>query len=77
MLTDEDRFVALGGKPVSEYDAHGTRTLVHVRPGRYRITHHAVRKDFDTHLNNWHEGQPMRVWSDIEWIGESGHDASH
>ena len=76
MLADENHFVALGGKPVSEYDAHGTRSLVRVRPGRYRITHHAVRKGFDTHLNNWHEGQPMRVWSDIEWIGECDHAVS-
>jgi hypothetical protein len=48
-MADYDTFLAAGGTPVEEDDQNGTRSVIDVPPGRYRMTYHGGEKFFDNH----------------------------
>lgn len=48
-MADYDTYLAAGGKPIEEEDQNGTRFVIDVPPGRYRMTYHGGEAGFDFH----------------------------
>lgn len=48
-MADYEVYLAAGGTSIEEDDHHGTRSVVDVPPGRYRMTYHGGEKHFDAH----------------------------
>ena len=48
-MSDYDNFLARGGTPIEDDNQWGTRWVMDVPPGRYRMTFHGGEKGFDNH----------------------------
>lgn len=48
-MADYETYLAAGGKPIEEEDQNGTRSVIEVPPGRYRMTYHGGEVGFDYH----------------------------
>lgn len=48
-MADYETYLAAGGKPIEEEDQYGTRSVIEVPPGRYRMTYHGGEAGFDYH----------------------------
>jgi hypothetical protein len=64
-MADYDNFLARGGKPVEDDNQYGTRWVMDVPAGRYRLTYHVGEKDFDRDAYS----KPV-VFADFERIGD-------
>ena len=63
-LADYEVWLERGGKPVEEDDQHGTRVVVEVKPGTYRLRHYTTKSDFDWDAD-------LTIYGELEWLGEA------
>lgn len=63
-MADYDAYVAAGGPPLDEQNQNGTRSVIDVPPGRYRMTYHYGEADFD------HDYYGAVTYAEFERIGD-------
>jgi hypothetical protein len=63
-MVDYEQWLAKGGEPVDQQNQNGTRSVVEIPAGRYRMTYHGGEEDFDFHA----AGEV--VFATIERIGD-------
>ncbi len=63
-MVDYEQWLAKGGKPIEEDDKYGTRSVVEIPAGRYRMVYHGGEKDFDF------DAMGEVIFAHIERIGD-------